>query len=77
MFGVFGDTPEDYRINFIMLLARFYIYREKVFNNGYLSVYEFLIELKTSLRVEKWACTKDGNVQEKFLKNWDKLLELL
>lgn len=77
MFGISGDSLEDFRINSIMLLARFYIYREKIYNNGFLSVYEFLIELKTALRVEKWACTSEGKVQEKFIERWDRIMEIL
>lgn len=77
MFGIAGDSIEDFRINYIMLLARFYIYREKIYNEGFLSVYEFLIEFKTALRVEKWACTNEGKVQEKFTKRWGEVLEAL
>lgn len=44
LFGIEGDSLQDQRLNYILLLGKFFVYREKVFNQGDLDVYKFLAE---------------------------------
>lgn len=38
-------------MNYILLLGKFYVYREKTFHNNMLDVYEFMMEFKNTLAV--------------------------
>lgn len=49
----------DFLAGFIFFMARFYVYKCKVFGNGNLDVYEFLVDLKNKLKVEKMCCQYD------------------
>lgn len=66
LFGIPSLEPEDYRRNFILLLGKFYIAREKVFGEGKLDTYAFLMELKHVLSVERIACGKEKGNGDKF-----------
>lgn len=71
------DTDEiDFRLNFILMLGKFYVYREKVFGDGLLEPYKFLVELKTVLNVERQACIREGKLLKKFAK-WQRFYDEL
>lgn len=77
LFGVYGNSVKEHRLNYILLLARFYIYREKIYNDNNLDVYRFLVELKNALVVERWACIKEGSFTNKFKNRWELFFEEL
>lgn len=63
------DTDEiDFRLNFILMLGKFYVYREKIFGDGLLEPYKFLVELKAVLNTERIICLKEGKLVKKFSK---------
>lgn len=66
LFGIKGFGDDIKRINFILLYGRFYIYKQKIFGNGELDTYKFLVELKNLLLVERLACIQEGALQRKF-----------
>lgn len=66
LFGLQGKGENERRLNLILLYGRFYIYKQKVFNNGELDTYKFLIELKNLLLIEKLACIQEGTRKRKF-----------
>lgn len=49
LFGIRHTDDEDFRLNFIILLGKFFIYREKLFGYGRLDLYKFLMELKPEM----------------------------
>lgn len=63
------DTDEmDFRLNFILLFGKFFIYKEKVFGKGHLEPYKFLVELKNVLSIERLACAREHSLRRKFTK---------
>lgn len=77
LFGIQGSSPQTKRINYIFLLGKFYVYRQKHFYNNNLDVYRFLCEFKITLAVEKMACIKEGSCGRKFDKMWKSIYESL
>lgn len=62
-------------INFILIQIRFYIYRQKLFNAGKLSLMQWLAEFKCKLKIEKWICTRLGKAAS--FQCWNGILEEL
>lgn len=57
LFGVPSDAPQANRINFLLAFFKFYVYRQKLFGQGVLSLIHVLQELRTRLQVEKYLTT--------------------
>lgn len=68
LLGILDTDEMDLRLNFILLLGKFYIYKEKVFGKGLLEPYKFLVELKNVLLVERLACLREHSLRKKFTK---------
>lgn len=66
LFGIKGPGEELKRLNFILMYGPFYVYKQKVFGNGELDTYKFLVELKNLLLVEKLCCIQEGTLRKKF-----------
>lgn len=66
LFGINDRGDDAKRLNFILLYGRFYIYKQKVFGNGELDTYKFLVELKNLLLIERLACIQEGSLRRKF-----------
>lgn len=60
LFGIRESNDNAHRLNFILLLGRFYIYRQKLFHQGHLDTYAFLVELKHTLTIERMAALKEN-----------------
>lgn len=54
LFGISVDRPQDKMVNFLLLLVKFYIYRQKLFHQGKFCLLQFLRELRSRLQVEKY-----------------------
>lgn len=65
LFGVPSSHPQANLIKVLLLFAKFYIYRQRLFHLFSLSVVQFLRELRLHLQVEKYLMTLDGT-QQKF-----------
>lgn len=76
LFGIRGEDHSEKRVNFILLLGRFYVYRQKLFHQGVLDVYAFLVELKHTLSLERMACLKENSYNKKF-KIWEEFFDEL
>lgn len=50
--------------NWLILTAKFYIHREKLFNQGQFSLIAFLREVKRKLLVERVACQIEGKLNK-------------
>lgn len=65
------DREGDYSLfNYILLLAKFYIYKTTIFGLGDPELFQFLIELKSRLSTERKCCYAKGSFHERFRK-WD------
>ena len=52
-------------LNYCVINAKFYMYKQKLFDNNKLGLYEFLMILKAKLNMEYGICKKNGT-PEKF-----------
>lgn len=66
LFGLLGNADAIKRVNFILLLGKFYVYKTKIYANGNLCVYSFLVELRNILTIERRACMLENKLREKF-----------
>lgn len=60
LFGVPDAVPLARIINFIILFAKFFIYRQKLFHQGSLDLTHFLRELRLHLQVEKYLTNSEN-----------------
>lgn len=70
LLGTTSKTPAHYLLNFVIMWAKFYIYKIKIFGNGQLDVLQFLLELKSRLALERLACFRDSSYNKRF-KRWE------
>lgn len=75
LLGVPLGFSKGEKINYISLLAKYYIHRQKLFANGQLSLIQWLQDFRSRLQVQKWVCSKLGK-PEKFIP-WRKYLDFL
>ena len=75
IFGIYYDLKYFKAINYVILLAKMYIYKQKL-NNSILSFDNFVLYLKYNLKVEQFICEKNGD-KTKFEKTWTKIIEKL
>jgi hypothetical protein len=75
LFGIPNDEkdPTINQFNFILMMARFYIYRcKKAGFETEMNIHEFLLECKKHLRLEE-IIMAEKNLTEKFKKTWEEL----
>lgn len=65
------DRDGDYSlINYVILVAKFYIYKTTVFNLGDPDLIQFILELKNSLSIERLCCYSERAYAKRF-KKWE------
>lgn len=65
------DRQGDYSlINYLILVAKFYIYKVTVFSLGELDLMQFLLELKNCLSIERLCCFTEAAYSKRF-KKWE------
>ena len=64
-FPIEGDIFEV--LNYCILVAKFYIYRQRLFNDNDIDLFSFLVELKYKIKIEYGIC-KNNNTLDKFEK---------
>jgi hypothetical protein len=74
IFGLPNENKDNIinQFNFLLLLARFYIYKNKQAANNKLHVYELLIEVKTKLEAMHYI-PLEPNREQKIEDNWSDL----
>lgn len=75
LLNVNGNTRTFKVINWILLTAKYYIHRQRLFHEGEVSLIAFLSEAKNKLSTEKLICTQEGNPNK--FKIWEKMLKIL
>lgn len=69
MFGIINRKGDYSLINYIILCAKFYIYKVTVFKLGDPDIFQFLLELKNRLDIERQCCYADSSFNRRF-KKW-------
>ncbi len=75
IFGLYYDNVFFSSINFVLLLAKSYIYRQ-VYNEHTVDFYNFLSVLKSNLEIEKFICDSTGRGQN-FDEKWSMIFDNL
>lgn len=60
LFGVHRSIPQSRMTNFLTLLAKHFIFRQKLFHKANLDLTHFLRELKQKLGIEKFICMQEN-----------------
>ena len=68
IFGIYYDNLEFITVNYVILLAKWYIYTH-VYHERKVELYGFLVALKSHLEIEKQVCYYNGKCEE-FTKKW-------
>lgn len=76
LFGIRDSGKVEFQINFIILLGKFYVYRQKLYHKGNLDVHSFLVDFKNNLAIERLACIMKNSVRRKFAV-WEQFYEEL
>ena len=75
LFGYPGNSDLDLVLNFCILLGKWYIFTIKMQEKNSIDFYEYLVQLKQRLLIEKEICTKQDNPQASY--KWDVIYESL
>lgn len=75
LFGVHPTIPGSRKMNFITIMVKFFVHRQKLFHNGDFPLTLFLRELKSRLQMEKQVCFLEGK-PDKF-RGWERVLTAL
>ena len=74
VFGIYYDNIHFSCINYIILLAKMFIYRQK-YNDSQIDIIRFLIHLYRKLEIERKISEKTNNT-DAFHKRWSEILKL-
>ncbi len=61
LFGFPGENKIFKVINFCILIAKYYIYIQKLINSNKIDFYNYLVQLKQKLQIENIVCIDEGN----------------
>ena len=75
LFGIYYDNKFYKNINFVILLAKWYIYNQAYLDQK-VDFYKFLILLKSKVETERFICTRNGQLS-KFEKQWTEIIDNL
>lgn len=66
LFGYPGHSDLIAVLNYCVIVAKYFIYIEKMLGKNQMDFYKYLILLKQKLKMEKYACQNEGKSFEKF-----------
>lgn len=69
LLGIVNRSGDFSLINYIILCAKFYVYKVSVFQLGDPDLYQFLVDLRSRLEVERLSCFSDASFDRRF-KRW-------
>lgn len=70
-----GNRSQHKIVNWLLLTAKYYIHRQRLFHGGEVNLLAYLAEAKNRLITEKLACLREGRPNK--FKLWEKLLKIL
>lgn len=75
LFGVAVTRPQDKVVNNILLFVKYYIYRQKLFHDGKLSLIQLLRELRARLHTERYIPTLEN--KPNLFQQWNRIYQAL
>ena len=75
LFGYPGNSDIEIVLNYCILLGKWYIFCQKIHEKNTIDIYDYLVQLKQRLFIEKTICIRDGNL--KSFDKWNFLYEQL
>ena len=75
IFGLYYDNNYYKTVNFVILLGKWYIYRQSYLDKK-VEFFDFLVLLKSRLETEKYICRCQGQIN-KFDKMWSEIMDNL
>lgn len=75
LFGTPREARQSRITNRILLYARYYIHRQRLFYSGELDLLQWLQEFRDTLRIEQWICEKMG--RKRHFDKWLRILRAL
>lgn len=75
LFGVTPGVPQAKTINFLLLFTKFYVYRQKLYHQGSLSLIHLLGELRRRLQVERHLTLLEGKANG--FRRWQRIYDAL
>lgn len=70
LLGIVDRQGDFSLINFVILVAKFYIYKISVFKLGDPDLMQFILELKNRLSIERLCCYAEASYSKRF-KKWE------
>lgn len=70
LLGTTTADPNHYLFNYVLMWAKFYVYKKSIFGSKEYDLLEFLLELKSRLTTERLACFHDSSYRKRF-KRWE------
>lgn len=70
-----GNLKQNKLLNWLLLSARYFIHRQRLFHRGDTSLILFLAELKNKIKAEKQACYIEGKPRK--FKVWERMFKIL
>lgn len=70
LLGIVEREGDQSLINYVLLLAKFYIYKTTVFKLGDPDLMQFILELKNRLSIERLCCYSEASYSRRF-KKWE------
>ncbi len=64
---LFGFQPEGdifTVLNFCILIAKYHIYCQRIHNENGINFFQYLIELKNKLKIERYICTSTATIDK-------------
>ena len=76
LFGYMSNENVFMALNYCILHGKYYIYKQRLFHNNNLDLYEFLVELRYKLQIEYDICKKNSCMDkfDKYVFIFDTLL---
>lgn len=71
LLGLHSGTRDFSLVNYIMMWAKFFIYKNTIFGQGEYDFLQFLLELKNRMAIERLCCFSDNSYHRRF-KKWEK-----
>lgn len=70
LLGIIERQGDFSLLNYVILLAKFYIYKTTLFGLGNPDLFQFLVELKGRLTTERLCCFADASFTKRF-RRWE------
>lgn len=70
LLGIISKPGDQTLMNYIILFAKFYVYKTRIFGSGEPDLMHFLLEMKNRLSIERACCFAEASYSKRF-KKWE------